>query len=253
MSRRAVTLAFGTGAVILAAASCSGSEGGSESGGAGGTPATSGAAGSSGARGGSSSGGGTSGSSAAGAAGDTGSEAMCPALSPCGGDPDGRWTARAACITDLDAMPEPGCEGAVTTRADLEGTYTFYGETKQLLVDITLTQTVVLDVTDQCARSLADGAANAAIACPYLEDQYADSPRYDSVSCALAAADLCHCELVAPSQSQSVLNTYTVVENQILDSDGDPVDFCVDHASLGIYYLDEVSKTGLTMWFDRAD
>jgi hypothetical protein len=257
MSRRAATLALGTGTLLLAAVSCSGGEGGSGSGGTGGSSATSGATGGSGmggsgAKGGSSSGG-TGGSSAAGAAGEGATEGMCPALTPCGGDPDGKWTARAACVTDLDPMAEPGCEGAVTARAELEGTYTFYGETHKLLVDITLTQTVVLDVNDTCARSIADGAATAAIACPYLADQYADSPRYDSVSCELVAPDLCHCELVAPAQSQNVLNMYTVVENQLIDADGDPVDFCVAGDSLGIYYLDEQSSTGLTMWFDRAD
>ena len=258
MSRRATTLAFGTGTLLLLAISCGGNGGGSGSGGTGGSSAASGATGGSstgggGAKGGSSGHGGTSGSSAAGAAGDGSTEATCPALEPCGGDPDGEWTARAACITELDPMPEPGCEGAVTHQAKLEGTYTFYGETNKLLVDITLTQTIVLDVNDQCARSLADGAATAAAACPYLEDQYADSPQYDSVSCELVAPGLCHCELVAPSQKQNVLNMYTVVGNQLLDSQGDPVDFCVDRDSLGIYYVDEVSKSGLTMWFDRAN
>jgi hypothetical protein len=187
----------------------------------------------------------------AGAGGEGASTAFCPALVPCGGDPDGTWTARAACITDLEPMAEPGCEGALTRTATLEGTYTFFGETNKLLTDIVLTQTVVLDVDDRCARSIANGAASAAIACPLLEEQYADSPQYDSVSCELVAAGLCHCELVAPPQAQQVLNTYTVEGTRILDAQGDPVDFCVKDDELGIYYVDEQAKRGLTMWFER--
>jgi len=256
MPRRAVTLALGTTLGLLAAVACTGGDGGSSSGGTGGSTAasggTGGGSGGSAARGGLSSGG-TGGGSAAGAAGEGANAPFCPALVACGGDPDGKWTARAACITDLDPMVEPGCEGALTRKAEMEGTYTFYGETHKLLVDITLTQTVVLDVDDRCARSIASGAATAAIACPYLEDQYADSPQYESVSCEMVAAGLCHCELVAPPQPQNVLNMYTVSGNQILDAQRDPVDFCVDDDSLGIYYLDTQSDMGLTMWFDRAD
>jgi hypothetical protein len=258
MSRRAVTLAWGSALAVLAAAACTGGDGGSSSGGTGGSAAARGGAGGSGTgggggKGGSKSSGGTSGSSAAGAAGEGASAALCPALVPCGGDPDGEWTARAGCVTDLDPMMEPGCEGAVTRKVALEGSYTFYGETHQLLVDIVLTQTVVLDVDNRCAQSIANGAATAAFACPYLEEQYADSPQYDSVSCELVAPDLCHCELVGPAQPQNVLNTYTVSGNQLLDAQGDAVDFCVDDDSLGIYYLDTQSNMGLTMWFDRAN
>jgi hypothetical protein len=111
----------------------------------------------------------------------------------------------------------------------------------------------VLDVDDQCASAIASGAATAAIACPLLEAEYADSPQYDAVSCEMVSAGLCHCELVGPPQAQNVLNMYTVVGTQILDAQGDPVDFCVDDDALGIYFVDEQAKKGLTLWFEREE
>jgi hypothetical protein len=232
MPERVLTLAFGAALWLVCGASCSGDGG-------------------DGAPDGGKSSGGTSGSSAGGAGGEGTSPALCPALDPCGGDPDGKWSARAACITDLEPIAEPGCEGALTRTASIEGAYTFFGETNKLLTDIVLTQTVVLDVDDRCARSIANGAANAAIACPLLEEQYANSPQYDSASCELVAADVCHCELVAPPQAQQILNMYTVEGTQLLDAQGVAVDFCVNDDELGIYFVDEQVKRGLTLRFER--
>ena len=250
MGQRILTLAFGAGLGLVASASCSGEDDGSSSGGSGGASAAANGGSDAGSGGNAAQGGGTSGSSAGGVGGEGASANLCPALDPCGGDPDGTWTARAACITDLDPMEEPGCEGAITRTATLEGTYTFFGETNKLLTDVVLTQTVVLNVDDRCARAM-NGAATAAIACPLLEEQYADSPQYDSVSCEMVSPSLCHCELVAPPQAQQVLNMYTVEGTQIVDAQGDAVDFCVNDAELGIYFVDDQVNRGLTMWFER--
>jgi len=209
------------------AESASGGTGGSASGGKGGTGGTSAGAGGQGARSGGPS---------------------CPKLTPCGGDPAGEWTARQACLVELDPRPEPGCEGVTSYSADVTGSYTFIASSSTLVTNISITTYVTLDVDDTCARSIASGAKTAADACPSLDAQKQADTSFASASCVMLDA-ICHCVLEAPPVSQSVANTYKVVGTQIIDSNGDPVDYCVQGDELGVYA--ESGSFGLTLWFDR--
>ena len=236
----ACLLSLGVGS----AAGCGGGGGGATFGGSGAESASGGA-------GGSTSGGtGGSGGTNAGGAGDGAGAGgpSCPKLAPCGGELGGTWTARQACLVALQPNPEPGCEGITSYSADVAGSYTFNASNSTLITNIRLTTYVTLDVDDTCARSIAAGARTAAEACPYLQAQKQGDPAFASASCEVLGA-LCHCVLAAPPVSQSVANTYTPSGNKIIDSNGDPVDYCVEGDELGIYA--DAGDFGLTLWFDR--
>jgi hypothetical protein len=189
--------------------------------------------------------GGSSGSGA-GQGGDAGPS--CPKLTACGGDVAGEWTARQACLVALDPHPEPGCEGAKSYSAEVTGSYRFDASSKTLSTNVTIAISELLAVNDACARSIAVGARTAAEACPYLEAEKQADPSYESVSCQVDGA-ICHCVLEEPAVPQRVANSYTLAGSRIIDSNGDPVDYCVAGDELGIYAVS--GDFGLTLWFDR--
>jgi len=168
-------------------------------------------------------------------------DAGCADFEPCGGDLEGRWLVREACVTRAEEVtaeivmrcPESAAAGVALAAS---GSYEFSSGLLQVSFDVTSTVTVAF--TSVCASSLCTDLESL---CTEYQASQAGDPQYASVACAVQG-DECRCTLLGDPVHQSVVTSYEVMGTQIADASGGRTDFCINENELSTSYFDEEDR-----------
>ena len=185
---------------------------------------------------------GTSGSAGTGGGGGSGGELpdiplnqMCETFEPCGGDPEGSWTATETCLVvpgDVTFLDAPGCEDAVEgVGAVVAGTRSY--EDGTLTYEQLVTVRAAIVVSDTCASGLLMQDVDAETLCPFLPTLAAAGMQtpFRSITCELMDAQ-CHCDAYYDAETTTTTTTYVVDGTRITEGTGSGYDFCQDGDSL---------------------
>lgn len=155
----------------------------------------------------------------------------CDDFTPCGGDPEGTWRVNDTCVeVTLGDLPA-GCENMVQGfDIDAQGTYALSGGT--VTTNMALNSTVTLVIDDTCAKAFAmSELITAQLACPLLEQEAQDDDPSTNMTCDFNGTE-CVCVQTQMPMAQQSMDTYTVSGNQIVNSEGEATDFCVEGDTL---------------------
>jgi hypothetical protein len=209
--------------------------------------------------GGSSSKGGSSGTTGKGGTGGTGGtteppDGVCEDITACGGDPEGTWNVTESCFEAvIPFFDEPGCENSPGRASiDVSGTFTFEGGT--MTTDLMTSAHVTIVIDDLCAQTQSGlEGITAADLCPVINAQFAMTAMLDG-SCT-AVPEGCRCDGAQPEMPSQGTDTYDIVGNQIILSDGSAMDYCREGEQLHLHSdavdITESAVAGLTVLLDR--
>lgn len=200
--------------------------GGTAAAGKGGTGGTTGSAGKGG-----SGGNATAGRGGTGGTGNVTHVGDCEDFTPCGGEPEGTWRVEDTCVeVTLGDLPA-GCENIIQGfDIDMQGTYALSGGT--VTTNITTNSELTLSIDDTCARAFAmSELITAELACPLLEAEADDDDPTTTMTCDFNGT-VCVCVQTQTPMAQQATDTYTVSGNQLVNSDGEATDFCVEGDTL---------------------
>jgi hypothetical protein len=176
--------------------------------------------------------GGTGGTGTGGTGGTGGSTQIgdCEEFSPCGGNPEGTWRVQETCMEVTFAMLPAGCANMIQDfDVDMVGTYTF--ESGTVVTDMAMHSELTLVINDACARTITlSQMATAESACPLLEQQAAGDPEV-TMSCEFDGTN-CVCLQTQTPAPERTTSTYQVSGNQLIDDQGQALDFCTEGDSL---------------------
>ncbi|HEX3773503.1 MAG TPA: hypothetical protein VHV51_03510 [Polyangiaceae bacterium] len=148
---------------------------------------------------------------------------VCAEVTACGGDLSGSWQIDSECLSIASPFDQPECQSSIAdVSVGIQGSVSYDGasagtQTSSLSYQFAATERY----SAACLEALDfDGATPEA--CHGLELLWAGPI---SVSCA-PASDACECDF-ADQESSNDAQSFTVVNDQILPSDGsEPIDFC---------------------------
>jgi hypothetical protein len=177
--------------------------------------------------------GGTGGSAGKGGSGGTGGGTQigdCEEFSPCGGNPEGTWRVQETCMEVTFAMLPAGCPDMIQDfDVDVVGTYTF--ESGTVTTEAAMQTELTLVINDSCARTITGSEmVTAELACPILEQQAAGDPE-TTMSCEFDGTN-CVCLQTQTPAPEKTTSTYQVSGNQLINDQGEALDFCSEGDSL---------------------
>jgi hypothetical protein len=155
----------------------------------------------------------------------------CTDFAPCGGELDGRWLVRDACI---ERAPEDiasivsSCPSSANAGMTLEPSGSYDFDLGLLTVALEVTTTLHIAFTSDCACSL--GTDLGSLCDEYGATQAAD-PQFSSTVCEVSGSE-CRCTLVGKPAPRNVFMDYEVTGNEFTDSGGGSTEFCVEGTSL---------------------
>jgi hypothetical protein len=155
----------------------------------------------------------------------------CTDFTPCGGDLDGHWLLRDACIErapeDVAAIVS-SCPTSSNAGMTLEPSGSYDFDLDLLTVDLSVTTTLHVAFNSDCARSLHTDLGS--LCSEYGAAQAAD-PQFSSTSCDVSGSE-CRCTLVGVPATRNVFMNYEIVGNEFTDSTGGTTEFCVEGGRL---------------------
>jgi len=147
--------------------------------------------------------------------------AKCALFTPCGGDVVGTWDYSAGCTGDPWAAARQNCQalGVKNQKGTVKGRITFTANT--VTRDATVAYTATLTVPASCLQGV--------LTCPQVEAGL--KKVLNSATCVPTTGG-CDCDVASTQSVNSSGTNYTIQGNQIVLSDGNKYDYCVNGAKL---------------------
>jgi len=164
-------------------------------------------------------------------------DASCPEFAACGGELEGTWDVREACVTREQAVTAPiveSCPDSAAANLALEASGSYVFSSGLLEADFTLAGTVTVAFTADCARTLCTDLSSL---CADYEASQAGDPQYASATCSVVD-DECRCTLVGMPSRREVVTSYEVEGFRIVSAGGGETEFCVSGSELATRYAD---------------